>query len=108
MPCCASHHPLRPFLLDAYLAPLSPHQRYFHGAENHMVHPIACMSLSSSVWLPFIVFGRQLGRVETDERSRLSTSPCRLPSQQHPRRSGLRDADEVARGVAERAVARYP
>jgi len=31
-----------------------------------------------------------------------------LPSPQHPGRSGLRDADEVARGVAERTVAHSP
>jgi len=70
--------------------------------STYCLHVIVFINL-----LSFRVFGRQLGRVETDERSR-RTSPRRRPSQPHPRRSGLRDPDEVARGITERAVARAP
>ena len=81
---------------------VSPCSGRSHGPPN-CLQDIVFIRLAS-----FIIFGRQRRRCGRDERPRLSTSRCRLPRRQHRGRSGLRDADEVARGVAECAVAHSP
>ena len=107
--------------------PVPPHSCYgispptFHALQGAFVRVIT--SCDHFLQVAILRFYHRISRISMEwevtwsthlftchcfHKSHIPSSKTSLPKPQYPGRSGLRDADDVARGVAERAVAHSP